>query len=90
MSEKKKGDWKSKIPALPADAVLLSLHEVAGHLRRSPNAVRVMIHGRADGSDGALGEFLRSILVELSPRRRYVLREPFMEWLKKLADRRSA
>lgn len=69
-------------PAMPADALLLSMGDVAAYLRMTPAAVRRLVDGRRDGSDGDLGERLRSWLVTLSPRRRYIRREPFMAWLR--------
>ncbi len=69
-------------PPLPGDAPLLSFEDVAAYLRTTPGAVRRLVDGRADGSDGELGDLLRSWLVRLSPRRRYVLREGLLSWLR--------
>jgi hypothetical protein len=72
---------RKEIP-LPQDAPLLSLLDVAHYLRLTPGALRRLVDGRRDGSDGEMGDFLRSWLVILSPRRRYVRREPFLSWLR--------
>lgn len=66
---------------IPLDAPLLSLGDVGAYLRISPGAVRRLVDGRPDGSDGELGDLLRSWLVRLSPHRRYIRREPFLAWL---------
>lgn len=68
-------------PPLPSDAPLLAPGDVASYLRLSRAAVARLLDGRADSSDGELGEVLRRFTIRLSPRRRYVLREPFMAWL---------
>jgi hypothetical protein len=68
--------------ALPPDAPLLSLRDVASYLRLSLAAVRKLLDGRADGSDGELGEALRQFCVRLSPHRRYIRRDLFMQWLR--------
>lgn len=72
---------KAHLP-LPADAPLLSFKDVAAYLRMTPAAVRRLLDGRADGSDGELGDLLRSCLVRLSPRRRYILRDRFLSILR--------
>jgi hypothetical protein len=68
--------------ALPADAPLLSLRDVAAYLRLSLAAVRKLLDGRADGSDGEMGDVLRRCCVRLSPHRRYIRRDLFMTWLR--------
>ncbi len=67
---------------LPTDALLLSLRDVAAYLRLSLAAVRKLLDGRPDSSDGELGEVLRQLCVRLSPHRRYIRRDPFMKWLR--------
>lgn len=66
----------------PPDSPLLSFADAAAYLRITPAAVRTLVNGRADGSDGELGDLLRSWLVTLSPHRRYIRREPFLAWLR--------
>lgn len=75
---------------LPLDAPLLALEDVARYLRITPAAVRRLVDGRADGSDGELGDRLRGWLVKLSPRRRYIRREPFLTWLREIPGDRSS
>lgn len=69
------------VSALPPDAPLLSFADVGAYLRLTPAAVRTLVNGRVDGSDGELGDLLRSWLVTLSPHRRYIRRDPFLGWL---------
>ena len=71
-------------PPLPGDAPLLSIEDVAVYLRTTPPAVRKMLDGRADSND-ELGARLRPWLVKLSPHRRYIMREPFLAWLRQQA-----
>lgn len=71
---------------LPADAPLLSFADVAAYLRLTTAAVRRLVDGRPDGSDGELGELLREWLVRLSPRRRYIRREPFLAWIREKSE----
>lgn len=66
------------IPSLPADAPLLSLEEAAAYLRIPVGGVRKVLEGLDDGD---LSVKLRSLLVVLSPRRRYIKRAEFMAWL---------
>lgn len=68
-------------PPLPPDAPLLSIEDVAQYLRTTATAVRKMLDGRPDGED-RIGELLRSWTVKLSPRRRFVRRDPFLRWLR--------
>lgn len=72
-------------PPLPGDAPLLSLDDAAAYLRVTPAALRKTIEGRADGSDGELGDRLRKWLVVLTPRRRYIRRAPLLAWLREKA-----
>jgi hypothetical protein len=74
---------KSSTLPLPPDGPLLSFADVAAYLRLTPAAVRKLVDGRADGSDGELGELLRRWLVRLSPHRRYISRTPFFAWLER-------
>lgn len=67
---------------LPADAPLLGVADVAAYLRMTPAAVRKLLDGRADVSDGELGAKLRDLEVRISPHRRYIEREPFLAWLR--------
>lgn len=71
-----------QVSPVPPDAPLLSLADVGAYLRLTPGAVRRLVDGRPDGSDGDLGDLLRSWLVRLSPHRRYIRREPFLAWLR--------
>jgi hypothetical protein len=74
-----------RIAPLPVGAPLMGLPDAAGYLRLSMPALRKLIEGRPDGSDGDLGDRLRSWLVALSPRRRYIKARPFMSWLRDIA-----
>ncbi len=67
---------------LPHDGPLMSFADVAAYLRTTPAAVRKLVDGRADGSDGELGDLLRSWLVRLSPHRRFIRRDAFLSWLR--------
>lgn len=69
---------------LPDDAPLLTFAEVGQYLRMSRAAVRQAIDLKSDDED-ELGAFLRTIVVRLSPHRRYVKRREFMEWLRQHA-----
>ena len=69
----------------PLDAPLLSIEDGAHYLRITPLALRKILAGRADGADAGLGAILRPMMFRLSPRRAYLKRTPFMEWLRKLA-----
>lgn len=71
---------------LPPDAPLLTFAEAGAYLRLSAAAVRKLLNGRPDGPEDELGALLRSWMVRLSPRRRYILREPFLQWLREKAD----
>ena len=73
-----------KVP-IPTDGTLMSIADVAAYLRLTPAAVRRLLDGRPDHSDGELGERLRRSLFRLSPRRRYILRAPFLAWLREKA-----
>lgn len=66
----------------PTDGALFSLDDAAAHLRMTPGAFRKLVAGRADGSDGELGDLLRGWLVTLTPYRRYIKRGPFLAWLR--------
>ena len=83
-------DGAERSRALPADAPLLDLADVAAYLRLTVAAVRKLLDGRPDASDGRLGEMLRGWVVKLSPHRRYVRRAPFMKWLRELAGEAPA
>jgi hypothetical protein len=72
------GRKHGKIPPAPPDSVLLSLPEAAAHLRLTVAAFRKLLE--TDGSP--IGDQLRSMIVSLSPRRRYVKRGPFLAWLR--------
>ncbi len=76
--------------ALPSDAPLLDVADVAAYLRLTVAAVRKLLDGRPDASDGNLGERLRGWMVRLSPHRRYIKRGPFMAWLRELASETEA
>jgi hypothetical protein len=75
---------KDRPPPLPGDAPLLSIEDAAAYLRTTPGAVRRLLDGRADGSaeEHAISDRLRAWLVALSPRRRFICREPFLSWLR--------
>ena len=75
---------KGAIP-MPPDAPLMNLGEAGAYLRLSAASVRKLIDGRAEARDDSLGKLLRGWVVRLSPHRRYIRREPFFEWLRKLA-----
>ncbi len=77
-----KQDGPNKQAQIPEDAPLLNFEDVAAYLRLTPGAVRRLVDGRRDGSDGELGDLLRAWLVTLSPRRRYICRDPFLAWLR--------
>ena len=67
---------------LPSDGPLLSFSDVAAYLRLTTGAIRRLVDGRPDGSDGELGDLLRTWLVRLSPHRRYIRRGPFLAWIR--------
>jgi hypothetical protein len=71
------------IHPLPPDAPLLSLSDAAAILRMTPGALRKMIE--ADPTE--MGERLRSWIVVLSPRRRYIQRAPLLAWLRGMCDK---
>lgn len=73
---------RATLSPLPPDGPLMSFADVAAYLRTTPAAVRKLVDGRADGSDGELGELLRSWLVRLSPHRRFIRRDAFLAWLR--------
>ena len=75
-----------KMIPLPPDAPLMTLAEAGAYIRLSAASVRKMIDGRADSKDDVLGEKLRGWVVRLSPHRRYIRREPFFEWLYRMAS----
>ena len=79
MKSKRKRDH-SKLPPLPPDAPLLSIEDAAAYLRTTPAAVRKMLDGRPEGGD-QLAQIVRTCMVKLSPRRRYIRREPFLRAL---------
>jgi hypothetical protein len=58
--------------------LLMSLREVASYLQVSLAALRKMV--AVEDSD--VSNCLRNCLVTLSPRRRYIQRGPFLEWLR--------
>lgn len=82
---------RSNPPPLPSDAPLLTFADVAAYLRLTPAAVKRLLDGRRDGSDADhdLGNLLRSWLVALSERRRYIRREPFLTWLREKSSAAS-
>ena len=69
------------VAPLPHDGPIMSFQDAASYLRLTKAAVTKLGDGRPDGSDGALGEGLRRWVVRLSPHRRYIRRQPFMEFL---------
>ena len=89
MQEIERSEARAQDRELPQDAPLMSIGDVAAYLRVSPAAVRKMIDGRPDGDD-ELGKVLRPMVVKLSPRRRYVLRSTFLEWLRAQAEGNNA
>lgn len=77
--------WRSHpVPPLPQDALYLSLDDVGGYLRRSRAAVRKLLDERPAGEDDEIGTKLRGWMVKMTDRRRYILREPFMDWYRSL------
>lgn len=73
--------WRGQpVPPLPQDAQLLSLEDVGGYLRRSRPAVRRMLENQKD----EVGALLRQWVVTMTDHRRYILRQPFMDWYRSL------
>jgi len=72
--------------ALPADAPLLSIADAAAYLRVTPRALRKLIDEERSG----LADSLRSCVVRLSPRRRYLKREEFLGVLVDFCAKREA
>ena len=75
----------SKVDSLrpaPPDAPLMSLPDAASYLRMTVVAFRALLE--SDTSEFA--QRMRGWLVTLSPRRRYIQREPFMAWLRSKCD----
>lgn len=70
------------VPPLPADAALLSIDDVGGYLRRSREAVRKLLDARRETDE--IGKLLRGWVVQMTDHRRYILREPFMDWYRSL------
>lgn len=78
------------IPPLPADALLLSLDDVGGYLRRSRAAVKKMLDSRPGAkNEDEVGVLLRQWVVRMTDHRRYILREPFIDWYRSLITNRS-
>lgn len=71
---------RNPIPPLPPDAVYLSIEDVAAYLRTSKVAIRKALDGRPDRREDRLGDLLRQWIVQPTPHRRFILREPFMRW----------
>jgi hypothetical protein len=63
-------------------SLLMSFREVASYLQMSLAALRKMI--AVEDSD--VSNCLRNCLVILSPRRRYIKRGPFLEWLRRKCE----
>jgi len=70
------------IAPLPADAPLVSLADAAAYLRVTPRAFRKLL----DEERTSLADSLRSCVVRLSPRRRYLMRERFLALLGRLRN----
>ena len=70
---------------LPPDAPLLTFEQAGAYLGLSAGAVRKIVDRAAEDPDEELGQVLRSNLVRLSPRRRFIKRAPFLSWLQSKA-----
>jgi hypothetical protein len=73
---------EAKLRPAPSDAPLLSLPEAAAYLRMIPVALRALLEDKTD----ELSQQLHTWLVSLSERRRYIQREPFLNWLRGKCD----
>jgi hypothetical protein len=81
VKKNQRNDPDSRLP-LPQDAPLLAFSDVAAYLRKTTAAVRRMVDGRmGETTPDEIGTLLRQWVVRLSPHRRYIRRQPFLEWL---------
>lgn len=74
-----------RLHPLPTDAPLLSIADAASYLRVTPRAMRKLI----DEEHSGLADALRSCVIRLSPRRRYLRRSDFLSALERLSEERD-